>query len=609
MLERSKQDQIFNHELAVKEEQKRWKATIQTLQTELDREKNDKEAQKKWQNRFMTDLQPSQEFPAASSTMMEPPLTDLHVHVIARFAQSLALLPASQAPQIAKTGVLSFLVQLFQQQMGDVVTGSVLIAFVHLSIHSTKSHALQHSNESNRKLDIREQIVKAGVGTPLIHLLEHSQNARILVEAARLCAALATHGPNKRALASKNVVRWLVQHLMPRTTLQNQEKRIDNEVDDLLCKLEPLAFPWEATVQQNMLSALVNLSHDCDILRCQIAASPNFVSILVRYVRESPNAQVQLEAAKLLGNMAYNHEVNHSALMANEVAIALAACLTATSFQQSAKLARAGAIGLANLAYTSANQLAIGYSDASTFLLQLVVDAVKAPAVIEAAAIALACLCHQHPPNKARVAAQNGLQVLLYALRVLSNSKDKKIESGRVAALVALCESFAILVHSESNRQHALELDDHVFLFKLCSKTSTLNLLEASARAICAMILPLNEHDLFIDNRKSIMETTLIALKALKRARKILIQKDQDPLVRTESENAVMSGRLRWLTRTIDTLDTLFQSTPDTTAIVSLKVVESDVNDLLEFRDRNSFLVDTLTAIQPDDLCPHFYNG
>ncbi|KAG2795325.1 hypothetical protein PC116_g26808 [Phytophthora cactorum] len=424
MLQSTKRDQILAQQAAVEEERKRWKVTVQALQAELDQERNDKEAQKNWQCRFIAPVEVPEDVFASSSSPVPAPVIDLKEDVFSRFAQSLALLPASQAPQLAEAGALPFLVHLMMQKMGDVVTGSVLIALVHLAIYRTKSRSHQQSPTSHNGLDIREQIVKAGVCTPLVDILENSQNARVLVEASRLCAALASYVPNKRVLASKNVVRFLVQHLMPRIPPRNREKRDDDDEEDISAKLEKLPFPWDPAVQQNMLSALVNLSHDCEILRSQIAATSNFLPIVVRYVRESPSAGVQTEAAKLLGNMAYNHVVNQSALMAAEAPTALTACLTAANLQRSPQLARAGAVGLANLAYTSVNQLTIGYSNASTLLLQLLVDAVSQPTVIEAASTTLACLCHQNPPNKARVAAQNGLQVLLYALGATPDAED-----------------------------------------------------------------------------------------------------------------------------------------------------------------------------------------
>ncbi|ETM42161.1 hypothetical protein L914_12151 [Phytophthora nicotianae] len=604
MLQSTKRDQILAQQAAVEEERKRWKVTVQALQTELDQERNDKEAQKNWQCRFIPPVEVPEDVFATCSSSKPAPTIDPKEDVFSRFSQSLALLPASQAPHVAEAGALPFLVHLLQQKMGDVVTGSVLIALVHLAIYRTKSRSHQLPVSSNNGLDIREQIVKAGVCTPLVDILEASQNARVLVEASRLCAALASYVPNKRVLASKNVVRVLVQHLMPHIPPRNREKRGDDDEEDISVTLEQLPLPWDLAVQENILSALVNLSHDCEILRSQIAASPYFLPIVVRYVRESSSAGVQTEAAKLLGNVAFNHVVNQSALMAAEAPTALTACLTAANLQRSPQLARAGAVGLANLAYTSVNQLTIGYSNASTLLLQLLVDAVSQPLVIEAASTALACLCHQNQPNKARVAAQNGLQVLLYALGAIPDTKHDDDERGVGAALIALCESFAVIANSRPNRQQVMELDGHFLLCQLCQSCSgvkTPKLLESSARAVCALVPPPQERSALIaDNRESKMETKSIALKALDRARHLFEQESQRLRHHGEKEDS-MKGRRRWLTQTIELL-TSYQ----TASALTSEKPGSDGED--EFRDRSSFSLESLTAISPDDLCPHFYD-
>ncbi|KAG1709347.1 hypothetical protein DVH05_020004 [Phytophthora capsici] len=601
MLQSTKRDQILAQQVAVEEERKRWVVRLQSLQAELDQERNDKEAQKNWQCRFIVAPEVPQD---AFSSSNPAPASSIgpKEDVFSRFAQSLALLPASVAPQVVDAGALPFLGHLLQQKLGDIVTGSVLIALVHLAISRAKSRSRSFSNGA---LDIREQIIKAGVATPLADILENSQNARVLVEASRLCAALASYIPNKRVLASKNIVRFLIQHLMPQIPPRNREKRDDDADEDLSIQLEKLPFPWDSAVQQNMLSALVNLSHDSEILRSQIAASPFFLPILVRYVRESLSASVRTEAAKLLGNTAYNHIVNQSALMAAEAPAALTACLTATILQRSPQLARAGAIGLANLAYTSVNQLTIGYSNASTLLLQLLVDAVGQPAVVEAASTALACLCHLNPPNKARLAAQNGLQVLLYALSTMANPEDDDDEAGIGAACIALCESFAVVANSRPNREQVMNLDGHFLLCQIChqcSVTKTPKLLESSARAICALVPPPRERNALIaDNRESKMETKSIALKALERAHHLLSHRPQ-----REDEDEIMKGRQRWLTQTINEL-TSYQSSISQYPATSLKSDSDGEQSLAEFRERSNFLLESLTVIPPDDLCPHFY--
>ncbi|GMF55876.1 unnamed protein product [Phytophthora fragariaefolia] len=612
MLQSSKRDQILAQQAAVGEERERWKLVVQGLQSELDQERNDKEAQKSWQTRFIVSHERSGDNVLISSSPSRQHVIDPKEDVFSRFAQSLALLPASQAPRVAEAGALPFLVHLLQQNMGDIVTGSVLIALVHLSIYQRKTKCHQIPTVT----DIREQIMKAGVGTPLVEILGSSQNARVLVEASRLCAALAGFVPNKRVLASKNVVRFLVQHLMPRVPPENRERRDDDEEEDMAAKLETLPFPWEPAVQQNMLSALVNLSHDSEILRSQIASSPYFLSIVIRYVRESTDAGVQTEAAKLLGNMAYNHVVNQSALMAAGAPTVLTECLTATNLQRNPQLARAGAVGLANLAYNSVNQLTIGYSNASTLLLQLLVDAVGQPQVVEAASTALACLCHQNLPNKARVAAQNGIQVLLYALSAIPDTEENDDECGLGAALIALCECFAVIAHSRPNRQQVMELDGHFLLCQICQHCSSIGtpkLLESSARAICALVPPLQERIALVsDNRECKMETKSVALKALERARHLLRQEPQQRQLHGGEDNTMIKGQHRWLTQTIDLL-TSYESLSVSQQVVpttegTKKSVSEAENTIMEFRERSSFSIESITAITPDKLCPHFYD-
>ncbi|KAG7396837.1 hypothetical protein PHYBOEH_001650 [Phytophthora boehmeriae] len=613
MLQSTKRDQILAQQAAVEEERKRWKVKLEALQAELDQERNDKEAQKHWQLRFVAApvaLTTDDGFSKSMSTQAKMNVIDPKEDVFSRFAQSLALLPASQAPHVTEAGVLPFLAHLLHQKMGDIVTGSVLLALVHIAIYRTKS---QSSTRPSSALDIRDHIVKAGVATPLVDIVEHSQNPRVLVEASRLCAVLASHISNKRVLASKNLVRFLVQHLMPRIPPKDREKRDDDDEEDVSIMLEKLPLPGDVTVQQNMLSALVNLSHDSEILRSQIAASPFFLPTVVRYVRESSSAGVQTEAAKLLGNMAYNHTVNQSAMMAAEAPTTLTACLTAANLQRSPQLVRAGAIGLANLAHTSVNQLTIGYSNASTFLLQLLVDAVSQPPVVEAVATALACLCHQNPPNKSRVAAQNGIQVLLYALGAMSDAGEGGDSSSLGVALVALCESFAVLANSRPNRQQVLELDGHLLLCQMCQQCSAINsprLLESSARAICALVPPPQERSAMLaDNRESKLETKSIGLKALERARHLLLQESQRHH-HGEEGGAAMRGRWRWLTQTIDTLTIYRTSTgSQQTPTKSLDGKDNEAEQSLsEFRERSSLSLESVTTIPPDELCPHFYD-
>lgn len=303
--------------------------------------------------------------------------------------------------------------------------------------------------------------------------------------------------------------------------------------------------------------------------------------------------RVRAEAAKLLGNLAFNHIVNQSAVMTSEGDAALARCLTAESLQQSPELVRACAIGIANLAYTSVNQLSIGYGDAMTHLLQLAVDSTN-PSVLEAVLSALSCLCHANPLNKSRVAAQNGLQVLLY---VLSQSKSFKHDE---STLVAACECFAVVANTRANRNHVLELDGHLPICRLCKKTTSQVLLEASASAICALIpTPSERASLLADSRESKLETNRVGLAALERARHLLAQQQNQ---RNQQAYVVPS----WLTNGIHAL-TKYAAGVGSVAVVA---AESEALDAQasEFHERSYFSLESLTEVAPDVLCPHFYD-
>lgn len=278
MLQSTKRDQIRALQTAIEEERALWKLKLSDLQAELDQEKNDKVAQRSWAQQFMerhehsaTESQLS--LPSRHNTVMGLDPTD---DVFARFAQSVALLPAHQAPRVVRAGVLSFLVHLLAVASApstrcDVITGSALIALVHLAIHkpptrpplrAVTNHADHTSKNAGLPL-IAEEIVKAGVVDPLACLLRESSNPRVLSEAARLCAALGVFVPNKRVLAARNVVRLLIERLTPEAQTRNclntneyLDHCGDEDSNDLYLK-HPL--PSDSSVQQNMLSALVNL--------------------------------------------------------------------------------------------------------------------------------------------------------------------------------------------------------------------------------------------------------------------------------------------------------------------------------------------------------------
>lgn len=250
-LKSTKREHIHLQQIAIEAERLEWRAKIEVLQQRLNQEKHDKEAQKKWQEKFVI-KSADQNYAGISATD----------DAFGRFAQSLALLPASEAPKVTKAGALPFLAHLLRENLSDLVTGSVLLALTHLAIHEGPKKLLRHRpptasevvNVVAVSLNVNEEIIKAGVSAPLVHVLEHNRNPRVLSEASRLCAALSTHLPNKRVLASKNIVRHLLGLLVPSPHSTNGAKLET-------ARSEYLPLKGDHDVQHNALSALVNLSH------------------------------------------------------------------------------------------------------------------------------------------------------------------------------------------------------------------------------------------------------------------------------------------------------------------------------------------------------------
>ncbi|DAZ92411.1 TPA: hypothetical protein N0F65_000195 [Lagenidium giganteum] len=576
-LQSTKREQTQLQQTAVEQERLKWKTIVEDLEDELLNEKNDKEAQRLWLVRFMPTPKP----------------LDASEEVFARFAQSVALLPAYMAVKVTKAGVLPFLAHLLRENLSDVVTGSVLLALVHLSIYQKPVKLPHHPLVAVTALEdvpplatapvnIKEEVVKAGAAAPLVQVLEHCTNQRVLSEAGRLCAALSSMVTNKRALAAKHAVRYLLRLLLPsqpRADVSSEDEPIDS------ARMERLPIPGQPLVQKNVLSALVNLCHDSEILRSQIA-NFNFIPIAVRYLKDSTDLDVKTEAAKLIGNLAFAHVVNQSAVMAAEGHLYLTRCLTAEYLHRSPHLVRACAIAIGNLAFTSVSQLTIGYGDTTTLLLQILVDSTT-PGVLEAAANAVASLCHGNQLNKNRVAAQNGLQVLLYVIGKSSRYQNDE------DVLVAACNCFAVVVRTRSSRSQVFELDGHLPVVHLCKKTTSPLLLEASAMAVSALVpTPTERKSIVADEKELKLEVNKCGLGALERARHLLFGSYDKPVP-------------SWLSHSILGLQLALPSTEEER---SAPGGEED-DGASEFHEHRYYSMETLTDTPPDELCPMFYES
>ena len=122
-----------------------------------------------------------------------------------------------------------------------------------------------------------------------------------------------------------------------------------------------------------------------DVLRSQIVNS-GVVTCVSRMLGDLPDVAVKTEAAKLLSNISYSGVSNQGAVLMAQGDTELIKHFHLDGAHY--ELLQYCANGIANLSTTLVNQISIGYSEAITLLLRLLVDCNK-PSVLEASGILL----------------------------------------------------------------------------------------------------------------------------------------------------------------------------------------------------------------------------
>ncbi|KAF0693352.1 Aste57867_15684 [Aphanomyces stellatus] len=435
--------QIEAQNAAVLAERAIWTVKLDDVTAQLHKQLHDKETHKQWHDRFHQH----------ATTPSRHPLAD---DVFARFGQSIALLPSAESPHVVRAGCLDFLAAILRETTTDTVLGPVLIGLLHLSLYRSS-----HPN-------LAAEIVRAGTLPPLVHICDVAVNPAVLAQATRLLASLASCPLNKTAMAAKQAVRAMTRLL---TTYERDHARFHD-------------------VLHGALAALANLAHESDILRTQIVNS-GVVPCLARLVSDDiPHVSVRVAAAHALANLGFAGVANQGAIVMAQGDVELTLQLRRARQEMMAAdaaavawrpLARRCAVGLANLASTPVNQIAIGYSDAIPTLLQLLVDGTDDAGVLEACGLALGSLCYQCKVNKVRVAAHNGLSVLLYVLASSHRYADD------VAVLAATCLALASVVAMDANLRQLEDLDGHLPLLSLCAAAADPRVMETSAMAVAAL--------------------------------------------------------------------------------------------------------------------------
>ncbi|OQR97481.1 hypothetical protein THRCLA_06934 [Thraustotheca clavata] len=475
-LQSSHLDRVEEQHEAILAEREAWKDKMEAMQAQVQKQKQEKHAQEVWYQRF-----------SEHATSIGTAEADI---VLSRFGQMIALLPAYESLDVVRAGSLAFLANILRETTNDTVVGPVLIALTHISLF--------------KDTDLRYEIAAAGVISPLVHITESNKNSAVLAEAARLLASLGLSALNKTSMASKPTVKALTKLIILYETL-----------------------PTTSNVLAYALSALVNLAHGSDVLRTQIV-NAEIIPCVSRLLGDTKDVHVKVQAAKLLCNIGYTGISNQTTIFMAQGDAELITCLRLKNELEEDSLMHVSlqenaALGVSNLASTSATQISIGYSDVITSCLQLLVDS-KHPSLLEACALVLASLSYQCKVNKVRIASQNGIHVCLYLLN------EPRRFGSNCHVMSASCYAIASLVLTEANLRIFDELEGHRVIVPLCMSTNDVNLMEASAMAIAALIPTPAFKFKQLSCGKDIPAETIGALPALERAAFTLFKQQNQPV-------------------------------------------------------------------------------
>ncbi|KAH9142826.1 hypothetical protein AeRB84_013124 [Aphanomyces euteiches] len=535
-------EQVQAQNDAILAERALWAAKLEEVSAQLALEMHNKETEKKWHDRF-------------HQYACSPSIHPLADEVFARFGQTIALLPSSEAPHVVRAGVLDFLANVLRETTTDAVLGPVLIGLRHLSLYQGAS-------------PLRSEIVKAGALPPLVRICEVMTNPAILAEAARLMASLASCPLNKTAMAAKHAVRAMA-HIL--TTYETQSEKYASAI--------------EAALQ-----AMANLVHGSDTLRNQ-AANSGVVPCITRLLSDVDMIQVRLAAATALANIGFAGLSNQTAVvMAQgdmELTTQLGRAKNNHNYVSAAALLQWCALGLGNLAATSVTQISIGYTDAIPLMLQLLVDASN-PELLEACGLAIGSLCYQCKVNKVRVASQNGIQVLLYVL----STPQRYGAHSRV--LSAACLALATVISTDGNLRLLEDLDGHIPVLDLCMTSEDPQVLLASSMAVAAQI-----------------PTLEYKFRTMRQGKPFKVQ-EAGGIAALERVALVTQIKPSWLQQRLDILGMSIQAmskTMEAVVVVDETNPKSDEQESVwnEVMARQQLIVEALVEIHPDELCTRFH--
>lgn len=515
------------------------------------------------------------------------PLDVVQVH-LARFCQTIALLKSQYTKSCIQSGVLPFIAQILREHQNDLIIGCAAITLTHLSLY-TNQKSLNNSQDSQQFFNAKIIIVKANLLSPLLHICVWNTNPNVLCEIIKLIASLAKNLSNKRAIASKQGVKILVDFLKIR-------------IDENHVQQSAITVP----VLVMIFTALVNLTHGkkeipvwyiiklilfrigSEIIQTQIV-SLGGLPLIIEILNTISDMTTCTQGARLLANLAHKHFLNQGTIITYEGNVALVNQLKRED--ACGELKEACFWCFCNLAHHGNSQDAIGYSDAVPLIVHSLVQD-TCPRILAAASAACASLCYSNMVNKHRFAQEHGAEALLLIL----SSPERYNNDNDVLSFA--CRALSSYLQADGSVRFITQLEGVFSLVQLCANAVDSQVIRCSGMVVASLSPTEGErYDLESEGRP-VLVTQYGGISVLERVRHSGYTQEGIPVP-------------FWLEETLRVLSASSQELhqrpeSDWLGVVG-NVSESRLTVRAEFYERGVLAHQFFTCIVPDETCSDFF--
>lgn len=325
----------------------------------------------------------------------------------------------------------------------ELISGPATMALMHLSLHN----------------EMRPEMVRIQVLPALLKVLIKSNSQIILTQAAKLAGSIALHDECKSDVAGSGCFHTLLD-------LAGGMHKIGNK-----------------NTQRAAASACVNIIYKNNANRL-LATELEGIKAFLNAIRLSSNEYIILQGLRGLCNIAYNNKFTGTQILAAGGDTVIVDILESGDILRQPDTAITCLATLTNICTTEATQSHIGSASGAVSSAVRVCEFGREPRTVAAAARFLAAVLYRNVGNKARVAAEGAIKVLMKRIKKHSQFKDEE----NLHCTEVLCYALASLMLYPTNHELMRDIKALPVLTDLCKRSGQKRVVAAASMIITALV-------------------------------------------------------------------------------------------------------------------------